>query len=544
MSRLFTFLCLSLLFNLAQAQLPTPEYKKGQAILSGTIANYNPDDNLIFKIGAPNIVMGTAETLYPTVEADGSFTINIPLYHSAQVRMIIGNADLVILLSPEKETNVTINLSNLPGKQFVYSGQYATINNEWCQPELITKIPPVYRDGDLLDSIAGISANEFKERCINQYKQYIAHNNTQSQFSEDTRTLANLSCAFDCLENLQATHYCLQTAYQKKENITREQAFAAFLDIHLSDDFHNYLKDFPVNHPLALYCYNYRNVVTNFLYDTHYDPLSMEKYLLENAPLTKEEQTLIHQYEAAFKAGVIFRRQNDLMTLIRKYTKERDDCNWKIFSEAKKRLGHILQDSTCLPVDYIRAIYMRSSLYNLQPLTSRQEIMASEITNPIFIGIIQDMNRQMQPRKKATTKKYTICEAPQVAEEELLDALIARHKGKVQFIDFWATWCGGCRQIIKEYEPLKKDISEDKVAFIYLTGPSSIKNTWEILIEDIAGEHYWLDKEQWEYLWTHFQMTGLPMYLLIDKQGNIVKRFTHITAKELKDLLEQEINKI
>lgn len=187
---------------------------------------------------------------------------------------------------------------------------------------------------------------------------------------------------------------------------------------------------------------------------------------------------------------------------------------------------------------------MRSSLYNLQPLTSRQEIMASEITNPIFIGIIQDMNRQMQPRKKATTKKYTICEAPQVAEEELLDALIARHKGKVQFIDFWATWCGGCRQIIKEYEPLKKDISEDKVAFIYLTGPSSIKKTWEILIEDIAGEHYWLDKEQWEYLWTHFQMTGLPMYLLIDKQGNIVKRFTHITAKELKDLLEQEINKI
>ena len=57
MSRLFTFLCLSLLFNLAQAQLPTPEYKKGQAILSGTIANYNPDDNLIFKIGAPNIVI-------------------------------------------------------------------------------------------------------------------------------------------------------------------------------------------------------------------------------------------------------------------------------------------------------------------------------------------------------------------------------------------------------------------------------------------------------------------------------------------------------
>jgi thiol-disulfide isomerase/thioredoxin len=112
-----------------------------------------------------------------------------------------------------------------------------------------------------------------------------------------------------------------------------------------------------------------------------------------------------------------------------------------------------------------------------------------------------------------------------------------------QFIDFWATWCGGCRQIIKEYEPLKKEIGEDKVAFIYLTGPSSIKKTWDILIQDIAGEHYWLNKEQWGYLWNHFQMTGLPMYLIIDKKGNIAKQFTHVTAKELKELLELEVNR-
>ncbi|MCM1722535.1 thioredoxin domain-containing protein [Bacteroides ovatus] len=178
------------------------------------------------------------------------------------------------------------------------------------------------------------------------------------------------------------------------------------------------------------------------------------------------------------------------MALSAKYFKENDLFRWESFSKAKERLSNIIQDSTSLIVDYIRAIYMRSSFYNLQPLTPRQELMASEITNPIFLGIIQDMNRQMQPRQKTITKKFTICEAPQVPEKELLTTLIARHKGKVQFIDFWATWCGGCRQIIKEYEPLKKEIGEDKVAFIYLTGPSSIKKTWDILIQDIAGEHY------------------------------------------------------
>ena len=45
MNRLFTFLFLSLLFNIVQAQLRSPEYQKGKAILSGTIANYSPDDH-------------------------------------------------------------------------------------------------------------------------------------------------------------------------------------------------------------------------------------------------------------------------------------------------------------------------------------------------------------------------------------------------------------------------------------------------------------------------------------------------------------------
>ena len=38
-------------------------------------------------------------------------------------------------------------------------------------------------------------------------------------------------------------------------------------------------------------------------------------------------------------------------------------------------------------------------------------------------------------------------------------------------------------------------------------------------------------------------MTGLPMYLIIDKKGNIAKQFTHVTAKELKKLLELEVNR-
>ncbi len=46
MSRLLISLCLSLLFSTVQAQLSIPEFQKGKAILSGTISNYNPNDDL------------------------------------------------------------------------------------------------------------------------------------------------------------------------------------------------------------------------------------------------------------------------------------------------------------------------------------------------------------------------------------------------------------------------------------------------------------------------------------------------------------------
>ena len=70
--------------------------------------------------------------------------------------------------------------------------------------------------------------------------------------------------------------------------------------------------------------------------------------------------------EAAFKAGISFQQRKRLMTLSAKYFKK-DDPIQMSHSPKQKRLSNIIQDSTSLIVDYIRAIYMRSSftIYNL-----------------------------------------------------------------------------------------------------------------------------------------------------------------------------------
>lgn len=538
---LYSLLLLTLTLPL-HAQLPAPEYHKGVATLSGKIENYHPDDNLTFMVGVPNLILRNKETQFPVIEADGSFKLKITVYHPTQIALSIGKVRQDVLVAPEKETKVVINLANQGAKRFLFSGEYATINNELTEPELRQTAPPLFNDAKKLDEIGKMSADQFKEYLLREYKKDIAHNDALLQFSEAARTLASLSCACNYIELLQAAPYIMQTAYQKRNNTTWEKAIATFIHTPLPDDFYDCLNQFPVNHPMILYCFDYIKI-SNTFYETDSNPFRLYDYLEEHAPLSADEQIAIQKYWVSLKAGVPFKEYNSLTELCVKHKEIADQYRGESISAAVKRLSRIMQDSTCLFVDQMRTFYPRFSLMDYKPMTARQQEMVANISHPVLLGILQDMNQQMQPRRIIPKKKFTVCETPQVAEKELFSAIIDRHKGKVQFIDFWATWCGGCRVTIKEYEPLKKELTEDKVAFVYLTGPSSAKNTWNVLISDIEGEHYWLNKEQWNYLWNDFQMQSLPMYLLIDKQGNIVKRFTHVTAKELKDLMQQEIDK-
>jgi hypothetical protein len=65
-------------------------------------------------------------------------------------------------------------------------------------------------------------------------------------------------------------------------------------------------------------------------------------------------------------------------------------------------------------------------------------------------------------------------------------------------------------------------MDSSKVAFVYITNQTSPLTTWNNMIPDIKGEHYRVSQDEWNYLSSKFNITGIPHYVLVGKDGTVI----------------------
>ncbi len=140
--------------------------------------------------------------------------------------------------------------------------------------------------------------------------------------------------------------------------------------------------------------------------------------------------------------------------------------------------------------------------------------------------------------------KKLITPTPEVADEEVFDAIVAPHKGKVVLVDLWNTWCGPCRAAIKQNEPNKTgDLSSPDIVWIYIADESSPIDAYANMIPDIKGMHYRLNAEQKAVINKRFNVDGIPYYIVVDRQGNVTGRPDLRDHRLIKKVLLEEVAK-
>ena len=72
--------------------------------------------------------------------------------------------------------------------------------------------------------------------------------------------------------------------------------------------------------------------------------------------------------------------------------------------------------------------------------------------------------------------------------------------------------------------PVKKELEDKDVVFVYLTNETSDKILWEKSITSTKGYHLMLPNEYWDKLPCIVEFSGIPQYFLYDRAG---KRILH-----------------
>ena len=172
--------------------------------------------------------------------------------------------------------------------------------------------------------------------------------------------------------------------------------------------------------------------------------------------------------------------------------------------------------------------------------TYRAEFPNSPFLNVPEPGVKENLRFQ---NSRITDKDYHILTCDSTITS--LEDAVKPFKGKVVYIDVWATWCGPCLKEFQYLPALKEKAHNMDVVYLYISidRPEERKK-WEktIAYHQLKGYHLLVNEKLGKSLYTELgnerQILSIPCFVIIDKTGKIVIR--HAAApSEPEKVIEQ-----
>ncbi len=98
-------------------------------------------------------------------------------------------------------------------------------------------------------------------------------------------------------------------------------------------------------------------------------------------------------------------------------------------------------------------------------------------------------------------------------------------KGKYVYVDVWATWCGPCKREIPYLKEVEKSYHGKNIEFVSTSiDRAKDHEAWTKMVndKDLGGVQLFADNDWKSKFITDYAIQGIPRFILVDPEGNIV----------------------
>jgi thiol-disulfide isomerase/thioredoxin len=176
----------------------------------------------------------------------------------------------------------------------------------------------------------------------------------------------------------------------------------------------------------------------------------------------------------------------------------------------------------------IMSYKLLSSLFgnSYEDFTKVYENVDRYIENQVLKNALNEKVSEYEKNKNTDISFFDpITEVEKAISGDFWKELKEKYKGKVIYVDIWATWCGPCREEIPHAIELHEYFKGKEIAFVNLC-LSSEKSIWEQMIKNnhIKGENYFFNEPQTYLFRNNLKFDGYPTYLIINKDGKLIDK--------------------
>jgi thiol-disulfide isomerase/thioredoxin len=505
-----------------------------------------------------NPLTNRQETFVIPIQKDGSFIVEFPVDFPQEITVNLPSGSERVFFEPGKPLFHLAN-AGIPDSPSLFMGESAAVNYSLNKTrEIVTPMMSFIEgiitmsDKEYIDHVFEARKDELEKLEELQKKISISNKARQIRLFDIHYRAANNAVRYNGNISLAKIY-----ANRNLKDDEKLPVGSVDFDINLLNRF----SETPVNDELAFISNEYFFLLQSLRYTDikrqqssyYYRLQELGKQVTDNGAILSGEEkdmleyirlNLIQTFDQEKSRNFNKAYGAVVQKFSEKYKEEFLELSNRFYIENLKENLSAMGLNGVLPMEISRAQTYLSKLESDSPILNEEDF--KEIKTALHNSYLKELVISSYYRKKAEMEVTANAITTELKTEgdKLFESIIKKYRGKVIYVDFWATWCGPCLSGIEKIKPLKEELAGKDVVFLYITNPSSPEAEYKKRIPDIKGEHVKVTTDEWNYLTEKFNIFGIPHYALVGKKGNLVNaRLMHMENDALKQRLMEQLDK-